>query len=188
MAHDFNDAEKQSAGGLIPNNTIVPVHLTVRPGGAGEDSWLKRSKAGDSLAVDCEFTVLDGPYARRKFWSLLTVEGETEGQKKAMGISRSRLRAMLESARGISPADESEKAKEARKVTSYGDFDGLRFLATVGIEKAKDGYEAKNIFLGAVTPDRKDWEGLEQVGSTNVVKHPAAQAAPAKAAGRPSWA
>jgi len=40
--------------------------MTVRPGNAGEGGLLRRSKDGNSVALDAEFTVLDGPYAKRK--------------------------------------------------------------------------------------------------------------------------
>lgn len=63
---DFNDAGPQRSFDLIPDNTIVTVELTIRPGGAGEGGWLRRSKDGRSEALDCEFTVIEGEYAKRK--------------------------------------------------------------------------------------------------------------------------
>ena len=194
MAYDFNSAPEQREGGLIADGTIAVVHMTVRPGNAGEGGWLKRSKAGDSMAMDCEFTVVDGPFAKRKFWSLFTVEGTTEGHAKAADISGSRLRGILESARGIRPDDESEAAKNARRVNSYGDFDGIRFVAKIGIEKGKDGYKDKNTLDAAVTPDRKAWVKVEQIAKQQGFQQvgaavQAAQAnAAAQAAGKPSWA
>lgn len=160
---DFNNADKQREFDTMPDGTIVPVHLTLRPGGAGDGNWLKRSRNGDCLMLDCEFTVIDGEFAKRKFWSLMTVEGETEGQQRAADISRSRLRGMLESAKGIEPSDESETAQAARRVTSFGDFDGLRFWVKVGYESPKDNYKAKNTLAAIITPDKKEWSKLEQV-------------------------
>jgi hypothetical protein len=157
MSHDFNDAGEQRTFDLIPADTVATLHLTVRPGQAGEGGWLRRSKAGDSEALDCEFTVVDGPYAKRKFWSLFTLEGVTEGHAQAADISRRRLRAVLESARGIRPNDKGESAKNARQITSYGEFDGIRFIGKVGIEPAKGEFKPKNILLEAITPDRKEW-------------------------------
>jgi len=194
MVYDFNGAETQRENSLIPDGTIAVVHLTVRPGNAGEGGWLKRSKTGDSQALDCEFTVVDGQYAKRKFWSLFTVEGTTDGHAKAAEISASRLRGILESARGIRPDDESEGAKNARRVTTWGDFDGLRFVAKIGIEKGKDGYKDKNSLVAVITPDKKDWVKVEQVAKT--VQTLAQAAAPAIAAAqtngasaaKPAWA
>src|SRR6188768_1852971 len=96
---DLNQAPVQTDKfDLIPDNTVVPVQLVIRPGNAGEGGWLKRSKAGDSMGIDAEFTVIEGKYTRKKFWTLFTISGDTEGQQKATEISISRLRAMLESA------------------------------------------------------------------------------------------
>lgn len=193
MTYDFNSAEQQREGGLIPDGVICTVHMTVRPGNSGEGGWLKRSKGGDSSALDCEFTVVEGPHAKRKFWSLFTVEGTTEGHAKAGEISASRLRGILESAKGIRPDDESDAAKAGRRVNSWGDFDGLRFVAKIGVEKGKDGYKDKNTLDAAVTPDRKAYVKPEQVakaaGSLAPVGQAAAQVAQQAApAGKPSWA
>ena len=70
---DFNNAGPQRTFDVIPAGTIATLHLTVRTGGAGEGGWLRRSKDGESEGLDCEFTVVDGPCAKRKFWSLFTL-------------------------------------------------------------------------------------------------------------------
>jgi hypothetical protein len=115
---DFNDAGEQRSVDVIPANTICGVQLTVRPGGAGDDGWLRRSKKdGASEALDCEFTVIDGEYAKRKIWALYTVHGTTPGHAEAAEISRKSLCAMLESARGVRPDDRSETAQKARQAT-----------------------------------------------------------------------
>jgi hypothetical protein len=195
MAYDFNNASEQRTNDLIPDGTIASVHMTVRPGNAGEGGWLKRSKSGDSEALDCEFTVVDGSFAKRKFWTLFTVEGTTEGQKKAGEISAARLRAILESVHGIRPDDESPNAAVKRRVNSWGDFDGLRFVAKIGVEKGKDGYKDKNVLVAVITPDRKDWLKVEQVkqggmAPIGVAAQNVAQAAAqaASSSGKPSWA
>ena len=192
MPFDFNDAEQSKPrDSLIPHGTAVPVQMTVRPGGAGDGGWLKRS-AKDALMVDAEFTVVEGEYARRKFWSYFTVAGETDGQKEAAGISRSNMRAMLESARGIEPSDTSEKAIGARRIDGYEDLDGLRFWCVVKLEKGSNGYKDKNVFSYAITPDRKEWSKLEQSSRSASGGRPAqggGQATAAKASGgKPSWA
>lgn len=190
---DFNQAEKHKPPqNLIPKNTIVPVHMTIRPGGAGEGGWLKRNKDGTCSMLDCEFTVFEGEYARRKFWSMLVVEGETEGQQKASDITRSMIRAMLECARAVKPDDESEGAVAARRIGSFADLDNLRFLAVVGVRK-QEGYDDKNSLAAIVTPDRKDWRKIDQVAkqASMPVGKPAQQTsaqAPAAPTKKPSWA
>lgn len=189
---DFNDADQaKPRESLIPHGTAVPVHMTIRPGGAGDGGWLKRS-AKDALMIDAEFTVIEGEHAKRKFWTYFTVDGETDGQKEAASISRSNIRAMLESARGITPSDTSEKAIAARRVSGYGDLDGIRFWCVVKLEKGKDGYKDKNQFSYAITPDRKEWSKLEQPPrSGGGAAKPAQSGAPQGArasGGRPPWA
>jgi hypothetical protein len=192
--YDFNSAGEQRSGEMIPDGTIAPVHLTIRPGNSGEGGWLKRSKAGDSEALDCEFTVTEGPHAKRKFWTLFTIQGTTEGHQKAGEISASRIRAIIESVNGIRPDDESEGARNRRRISSWGDLDGVRFVAKIGVEKGKDGYKDKNTLAEVITPDRKQWakieqparqQGFQQVGAVaaNVV-----QQATQQASGKPAWA
>lgn len=194
---DFNNASEQKENGIIPNGTVAVVHLTVRPGNSGEGGWLKRSKAGDSEALDCEFTVVDGPFAKRKFWTLFTVQGQTEGQIKAADISASRIRGILESARGIRPDDESDGAKNARRIKSWGDLNNLRFIAKIGVEIGKGDYKGrdKNTLDLAVTPDRQAWRKVEQIAAqgtfapmATATAAVAAQATQQQAAGKPSWA
>jgi len=67
---DFNDAGPQKNFDVIPANTTVSLQMTIRPGGAGDGGWLKRSADGGSEGLDCEFVVTDGPFAKRKLWQL----------------------------------------------------------------------------------------------------------------------
>jgi hypothetical protein len=196
MTINLNDATgKQRSTDLIPHGTVAVLQMKVRPGNAGEGG-LKRSADGNSEALDTELTVIGGPHNGRKLWLLLTLSGTTEGHAKAAEISRIRLCAILECARGIRPNDTSEAARQARHVNSYGDFNGLRFLAKIGIEKGKvkpDGssFPDKNCILEIVTPDRKDWQKVDQVtpqplGSSALVTPPPASNS-GEAIQRPQW-
>jgi hypothetical protein len=178
---DFNNAETQRSRDVIPPDTVAVLQLNVKPGDGG---WLKKSKDGSSQGLDCEFIVVDGPHAKRKFWTRFTTSGETDGQKTAVDISRRTLRAVLESARGVKPDDSSDAAKQARTVKDWGDFDGVRFLGKIGVQPADGKYPAKNILLEVITPDRPSWRAIEQVESDA----PASAAVPAQSQARPSWA
>jgi hypothetical protein len=96
---------------------------------------------------------------------------------------------MLESARGIRPNDTSEAAQAARKVTGWQEFDGLRFVAKIGVRPPKDGYAAKNTILEVVTPERQVWKKPEQiVEPANSATPPQAPTTPpANAIARPQW-
>jgi hypothetical protein len=155
--YDFNDAETQRNFDVIPDGTVAAVRMKVRPGNIGEGGWLRRSKDGNSEALDCEFVALDGPFAKRKFWTLLTVAGTTPGHAEAAKISESKLRAILESARNIRPDDKSDSAKQARCIQSYGELNGLSFIVCIGVEPPQNGYKAKNRLDRVITPDEMAW-------------------------------
>ena len=186
---DFNDVGEQRNFEVIPDGAIATVRMGVRQRNAGKGGWLRRSNDLKSEALDCEFVVLDGPFAKRKFWTLFTVAGTTEGHKEAADISNRRLRAMLESARGIRPDDKSDAAKEARRTTSYGDFNGLSFIVRIGVEPPQNGYKAKNKLDSVITPNETGWHAVTQQSepaatpSTTVAK-PASTPAPIA---RPQW-
>lgn len=185
---DLNTAEASAPrDSLIPHGTIVPVHMTVRPGGAGDGGWLKRSAKG-ALMIDAEFTVLEGEFAKRKFWSYFVLDGETDGQKSAGAISRSNIRAIVESAKGIKPSDADEKAVAGRRLNGFEDLDGLRFWCAVKLEKGQGEYKDKNQFSYAVTPDKKEWRALEQVAGGGKPAQPAMSSVAKASGGRPSWA
>jgi hypothetical protein len=159
---DFNSVGEQKSFDVIPDRTVAVVQLNIRPGNAGENGLLKRSRSGEAEALDCELVVVEGSYAKRKFWDFMTLSGTTDGHATAADISRRKLRAILESARGIKPTDVSEAAKKAR-IAEYQDFDGIRFLARIGVEPAKGDYRAKNFVAEVITPDRKEWHPIEQL-------------------------
>jgi hypothetical protein len=181
MAFDYNRAGEQRSFDVIPDKTVVVVQLNVRPGSVGEGGMLRRSKDGAAEMLDCEFVVVEGPHAKRKFFELMTLAGTTDGHAQAADISQRKLRAILESVRGVKPSDVSEAAKKAR-IAELEDFDGMRFLVRVGVEPGKDGFRDKNRIAVVITPDMKEWHAVEQVA-------PATTAKPAgNAIVKPKWA
>jgi hypothetical protein len=203
MPYDYSDAPPPRDIELIPRGTLATVVMHIRADGVGEDGMCKRSKDGGCEMLDVEFVVVDGKYARRKFWSNMILAGTTDGHTKAAEISRGTLRSIIESARNIRPEDMSPAARTARTV-SLKDFDGLSFVAKIGIEKGgakKDSsgaltgefYDDKNIIAAVITPDKKDWHPIEQAPPFNGggAQAAAPAATPAEAAppiARPGWA
>ncbi len=112
---------------------------------------LKASQSSDAKMLDCEFTVVDGPYARRKFWQNFTVAGgklDDKGQSKGWNISKSAFRAMVDSALGLDPKDESPAAKQKRVIQGLKQLDGIVFAARIMVEPAsspqyKDAEQAR---------------------------------------------
>ena len=169
MAYDYSTAPEQRGIELIPDGTVATLQSTIRPGGAGEDGLLKRSKDGACEMLDLEFVVVDGPQAKRKLWERMVINGVTDGHAKAADISRGKLRAIIESARGISRATWVPEARKGRTV-ELRDFDGLRFMAKIGVEKGSprmtargENYPDRNMIAMVITPDRKDWHAVEQM-------------------------
>jgi hypothetical protein len=184
---DFNTAETQRTREVIPADTLAVLQMNIKPGDEGDGGWLKSSKDGTSRALDCEFTVVEGEHAKRKMWSRLTLEGETDGHEIARDISMRVLRAILESARGIRPEDQSDAARQAR-MADYADFDGIRFIGRIGVEPAKNGYAAKNTLHEVITPERRNWRPVEQVRTDRPAARSSAVSEPAAAIARPRWA
>lgn len=155
--NDFNDA-KQNAN-LIPKGTIAKVRLTIRPGGFDDPSqgwtggYARRGTTG-SVYLDVEYTVLEGPFAKRKIWSLIGLYSASGPNWANMG--RSLVRGILNSARGLSDKDNSPDAQNARRISGFADLDGIEFVARIDIGKDSNG-EDKNDIRQAVTRDHKEY-------------------------------
>ena len=184
---DYNSAGAQKSFDVIPDGTIVVVQMNIRSGNAGEGGLLKRSKSGEAEGLDTEFIVVEGEYAKRKIFSFMVLSGTTDGHEQAADITRRRLRAIIESVKGIKPADVSEAAKAARNA-EYADFDGIRFYAQIGVEPAKGEFRAKNVLARIITPDdTKNWHPVEQVAKPAPASTPAGET-PSNVIVKPVWA
>jgi hypothetical protein len=148
---NFNDAEQQMEFSLIPANTIAKARLILKSGGDFSDSFLTRSKNGDSAYLNCEYVILEGPYAKRKIFDKIGIEGTDQW----INMGKSRIRAILESAKNINPKDTSETAQIARKINSYDELNGLEIVVIIGIESDRNGvYPNKNKIASIITPDQ----------------------------------
>ena len=163
MSFDMNDAEPQKSGELIPDGAFAKVTMTIRPGGTDGQSeidrgLLKASNApgSDVLMVDAEFTVVEGPHVRRKFWQMFTVSGgklDDKGQSKGWNISKGTFRAMIDSALGLDPRDETPAARQKRVIQGLKQLDGIVFAARIMIEPASDPqYKDANKLANVVLP------------------------------------
>ena len=157
MWNDYNDAKANP--NLIPKGTLAKVRLSIRPGGFDDASqgwtggYATRGSTG-AVYLNGEFTVLEGPYAKRKIWTLIGLYSPKGPDWANMG--RSLIRGMLNSARGLSDKDVSPQAQAARRISGFADLDGLEFVARIDIGTDTNG-DDKNEVRGAVTPDHKDY-------------------------------
>ncbi len=195
---DFNSASEQTSFDLIPKGSLVRVRMTVKPGGHDDASqgwtggYATRNVNKGSVYLNCEFVVMEGPFARRKMWALIGLHSPKGPDWGNMG--RTFIKAILNSARNVHPADNSPAAQNARRISGFADLDGIEFLGKVDWEKDQND-EDKSVVKSAVTPDHKDYAaamGAPRAATT-------ATAAPAPNAyaqatgrtpvpGRPSWA
>ena len=143
--NDFNYAEQQQGFDLIPKGTIVPVRMTIKPGGHDDPSqnwtggYATQSFDTGSVYLAAEFVVTAGNHAKRKMWSnigLYSPKGATWGQ-----MGRSFIRAALNS---------------ARRIQGFHELDGIEFLARVDVEKDAKGGD-RNVVKLAVEPDHPDY-------------------------------
>ena len=145
---DMNDAELPRGTDPIPDGSFAPVTMRLRKGGHdGQGEFdrglLKPTKTpgSDVLMLDCEFTVVAGPLARRKFWQTFTVIGgkvDEHGVSIAWKINKGIFRAMIDSACGLDPQDMSEAARAKRVLRGLADLDGITFAAKIKVEPSSD--------------------------------------------------
>ena len=171
MTFDMNDVEPQQSGDLIPDGTFAKLVMTLRKGGTdgmseADRGLLKVSNqpGSDVLTLDAEFTVAEGPHARRKFWQNFTVAGgkvDERGQSKGWNIAKSAFRAMIDSALGLDPKDESASAKQKRVIEGLKRLDGIVFVARIMIEPASNpNYKDANKLANVVTPDEPQYAAI----------------------------
>jgi hypothetical protein len=186
---------------LIPNGTICRAVVLVKQGDIeipefGSGPWFKKSMSSAAKWMELEFTIIGGEFDRRKFWDRVFVDGDKMGQSgipQAKEIGLRTLKAIVESARNIDPADMSPQAQQNRNITGVFDLNAMEICAKVGIKKGTNGYSDNNRLLAALAPNAK---GFVPSGQAPVMQTPAAaqqmqQAAPAQPpayAAVPSWA
>jgi hypothetical protein len=169
--YDFSDVEPQQSSELIPDGTFAKVTMTVRPGGVDgqteiDKGLLKASTTpgSDVQSLDCEFTVVEGRQARRKFWHNFTVAGgklDEKGTSIGWNISKRTFRAMIDSALGLDPDDDSEDAKAKRRLRGLADLDGITFVAKITVEPSTDSrYLDKNKLDRPLLPNEKEWRAV----------------------------
>ncbi|MEG3637678.1 hypothetical protein [Magnetococcus sp. PR-3] len=177
--NDFNNAESQQSFDLIPKGTIVPVRMTIKPGGYDDPNrgwtggYAAINQDKGSVFLKCEFVITEGKYAKRKVWSnvgLFSPKGPEWGN-----MGRSFIRAVLNSSRGLKDKDNSPQAQQARRINGLADLDGIEFLAKIDVEKDQRDDSDKNVIKFAITPDHKEYQGYSGGGTHAPAAPPAGQ-------------
>src|SRR5512134_3010190 len=198
---DLNDVEPMHSGEPIADGTFAKVTMTIRPGGIDGFTEIDRgllkpsnSPGSDVLSLDCEFTVVEGPFAKRKFWQTFTVTGgkvDDKGASIGWNISKRIFRAMIDSALGLDPEDMSEAAKAKRQLRGLADLNGITFVAKIAVEPNKDPrYPDHNRLDHPVLPAEKEWRAVmngEEVPPRPSKPRSAAGSRGAAAVPAPAW-
>ena len=156
---DFNDAEPQKSFEVIPAGTVVKVSMTIKAGGFTDlnrgwaDGWATRNSNTGAVYLNCEFTVIEGEYVKRKIWHLIGLHSDKGDEWKNMG--KSFIKAALNSAHGFSEKDESVEAKAARCINGYQYLNGLEFSVLVNVETNEKNGKEKNTIETVITKDHK---------------------------------
>jgi hypothetical protein len=206
MALDFNDAAPQHDGELIPDGVFCALHAFLRPGGENMEGCsehdlgifkLSTRSGSDAVFLEFEFTILNGPHAKRKLWQSFTVKGGKVGEdgvSKAWNISKATMRAMIDSAMGLDPNDMSEQTQAKRRLRGFRDLDGIEFIAKIGIKRgdpAPDGgnYPDRNVIARVVLPNEPQYAAVKagQDVPPQPSSRPAATSAAASAQPKPVW-
>ncbi len=168
MTFDMNDAEPQKSGDLIPDGSFAKINMIIRPGNVDGQSEIDKgllkasnTPGSDVLMLDAEFTVVEGPHAKRKFWQMFTVSGgkvDENGVSIGWKISKSTFRAMIDSALGLAPDDMSEDAKAKRVLRGLADLGGITCVAKIKVEPSSNPqYSDSNKIDKVVLPNEVEW-------------------------------
>ena len=185
MAIGFNDAEPQKTFEVVPDGTFTRLLLQIKGGGfslpanhpfhsAADEGLFRRPKDVDAaVTMECELTVVSGRYKHRKFTEYWTVSGgaaDDKGQSKGWPITKTRIRAMIESNQNIRPDDMGAQAVATRNISAFSDLQNIEFFAKIGVEPGNDyldqmtgatktGFD-KNKIDYIVTPDKPEYADL----------------------------
>jgi hypothetical protein len=193
MPIDLNEAETQRDRELIEPG-VYGLEIQVKEGHGGKDGWLKLAKNQRSLMLqlDCKVVsavttkgkVTSSQYAGKVVRDWITLEfdetdamhlppltaTDIERYRTSVRMGRSKLRAIVDSANGLDPKDDSFVAKERRKLQSYADLNGLTFYAQIEERAGQGKYGPSNTIDFVITPDLPDYPKQEDTAGAWPVK------------------
>lgn len=179
---DGNSAEQQSVGGgPIPEGSIVKMRVEplYQNDGSNVEDFLFAAKTG-TKQLKLAVSIVSKKHEGRKWQEYYTLDSSKE---KATKITQSRLRALLESARGIMPGDLSPAACAGREIHGPQELWGMECAVKLGVRE-NDG-KFYNEIASFVTPDKEEYAtvmaGEEVITDTPL---PTAKAAPGA---QPKW-
>jgi hypothetical protein len=167
MAWNFNTVKEEATKhSIIPEGSVVELKAKVSRGGEGEDSCLTMSSKGVLLMLVLDLTPASGDGGTFREWFSCDIDehmarsltgSELDKKQTAARIGRKKLSDIWESAHGISDKDNSEAANKIRENASPGQFEGLTFIAEVGVKPAEGRFPSRNYIERIVWPDDPEW-------------------------------
>ncbi len=183
--------EPVSSYGLIPNGTLAKVRMTIKPGGYNDEAqgWLdgyaNKSIISDAVYLDTEYVILEGKYAKRKIWGIIGLHSQNGPEWTNMG--KAFIKSIMNSAKGISPKDNSDAAVIARKIDSFKPLDGIEFVARIDVTKDQKG-NSRNEIRAAITSDHNDYALVMGRVSTPAGYQSQSNQSTNSNSNRPNWA
>jgi hypothetical protein len=150
---DYSNAPTEQMGDfdLIPHGTLAWAILKIKPKGpVGQpgfapdpNDWVTPSRSTEGGAyLDCELTILEGPYNKRKVFEMIGVAGSDA----YVNQGRAAIRAILEVGKGANITSNPG----GYRINHYGELDGLKVAVKIKVEKGG----VKNAATGERYPDK----------------------------------
>jgi hypothetical protein len=182
MPIDLNEVEPDRE--LIEPG-IYGLRIAIKEGHGGKDGWLKLAKNQRSLMLQLECKVIAAVTKKGELtesehngkvvrdWITLEFDetdalhlpaittAELERFRTSVRLGRKRLRAVIDSAYGLDPKDDSDEAQEKRRLKSYDELNGLTFYAQIEERAGQGKYGPSNTIDFVITPDLPDYPKQE---------------------------
>lgn len=184
MPIDLNNIPQDDRSLAPPG--VYQLEATVVRGDAGENGVLTLAKNGRSLMLRLLCKVFGGDYAGHKIWDYVTVDfdesddpdlppiepDKLNNYRTSVRLGLEKLLAIINSAYALVPNDDSDAAREKRKLNSYDEVHGLKFWAQVEERPGRDGYGPSNVIDFVITPDLPDYPKRSAQAVTKAVAPP----------------
>ncbi len=137
------------------------------------DQFVGETRTG-LFFLSMKFEVIAGQYEGVRWFDQVYLPARmqtitlSKGQEQICNSWGSKIRAMLESARGINPNDESQKANAARAISGFLDLSDLEIPVVVGINnkptEKNDNIYWNNTLSRVLTIDKEEYAAIKAGG------------------------
>lgn len=150
---DFNGYRpyEGSVGDPIPDRTLCRLCIELPA-----SKELQPTNGGDAQKLVVRFRVDDGNYAGRCFTQHLLIEPNRWNEHADLASrNKSMIRSIIDSAHGLLPDEDNDRAVSARTLTRYAELEGKSFHAEIGV-RSKDG-SSFNFIRRVITPNMAEY-------------------------------